>query len=40
MQGSYDRACCCGYVEGISKSLQVLFNGIEAVMVVTLVILE
>ena len=34
------RACCFGFLKGSSKSVQVLLNGIEAVMVLTFDISE
>ena len=34
------RACCLSCVRELSKSVQVLLNGIEAVMVLTLIILK
>ena len=34
------RACYFGCLKGFSKSVQVLFNGIEAVLVLTLIILK
>ena len=34
------RACCFGSLKRVSKSLKVLFNGIEAVMALTVAILK
>ena len=36
----YYRVCCFGCLKDVSKSVQVLFNGIEALMVLTLTILR
>ena len=38
--GPYFRVCCFSCSKGRSKSVQVLFTGIEAVMVLTFVILK
>ena len=37
---SYTTVCSLGSLKGVSKSVEVLFNGIEAVMVLTLMILK
>ena len=37
---SHGRVCCFGCLEGVSKSVQVLFNCKEAVTVLTLIILK
>ena len=33
-------ACCFGCVKGFRRSVQVLLNGIEAIMVLTLIVLQ
>ena len=37
---NYHRVCYFGCLKGVPKSVQVLFNGIEALMVLTLIILK
>ena len=39
-QRSHTRVCCFGCSKGVSKSVQVLFTGIEAVLVLTLRFLD
>ena len=36
----FDRVCYLACLKGVSMSFQVLFNGIEAVMVLTLIFLK
>ena len=38
--GSFDRVSCFCCLKGVSKSVQVLFNGIEAVLVLSLILLK